>query len=77
MARVSVGDDISGQAVMPPDLHHKNDCEIFCHLSFFGEGEEVRHLGESVHDHPQLVAFVREQQVGDEIHGDGLPWGVE
>jgi len=72
-ADVLVGDDVSGEAMMPRDLLRKNDCEIFRRLAFFGQREEVRHLGESVHNHPQLVASIREWQVSDEIHGDGLP----
>jgi len=44
--------------MVPPDLSCKDLCEIACRLALFWEREEVRHLGKSVDDYPELVAFV-------------------
>ena len=50
-----VGDNICGKPVVLPDFSRKTHRQVSRHFLFLVEGKEVRHLRESVNNHPQLV----------------------
>ena len=59
-----------------PDFPGEDDRQVGCRLLCFSKGEKMRHLCESVFNHPQLVASFSEWQFRNEVHCDGLPGGI-
>jgi len=57
-AGVPVQHYIRWQPVVPPDLAGEDFRKVACRLTVFQKREEMRHLGKSVDDYPELVASV-------------------
>ena len=65
---VSIGNNVSREAVEPPDFPGKDSGQVSSRLRAYLERHKVHHLGKSIDNDPKLFMASREWQTRDEVH---------